>query len=530
MVALSSQLIREDGAAAVDVLRPDIPTLAAAFELALQWKEPEQIHQPLQALLRLYRRLGWHHAATRVVHAVLARHPQAPVAWRVIWHHMGGEIVHNQHGYQLNSEHFSAAVRLASVTLPAGGVRNWLSVAANLCRALVARPSRQALDCKAQAALAHSLLMLLSVRFANGAGRSELLDLLCAAIVAARRSGDAEARLMVMVKMMSIGQLGGRPKVYAAMLRRMRADLKDAAPAYEARVLMGMSEAMIVTGQWDAAVGNLRRASAHLGALGYGYEVIECNGRLNSVLQHIGHFRPLMDNLWEDERAARRLEQSNGLRWTLIFKLQLLLRTGSGSITDAVQCLRAIHEIPTYRSGLEEIRLWAHEGLLLAAQGDVNAVLQRAQNILDVSAAMSGGRFYSMPPMGVITDALLFLALKEPAQTLVRKLARDMVRRYDRMSRGMGQFAVRRFYYLGVAAVLEGQIEGAVRFWSEGLARCAEDDLVYDRARIHWMLALYGEPAGRAAHEQAAAADFTRCAVAGPPYPFMPKTLPADVA
>jgi hypothetical protein len=199
---------------------------------------------------------------------------------------------------------------------------------------------------------------------------------LCAAILAARRSGHPEARLEVMVKLMAFEKLGGRPRVYAAMLRRMRRDLKDATPAYEARVLKGMNEAMIAMGEWDAAVSCLRRASAQLAALGYRYEVLECTGRVNSVLQHTGDFRQLLDNVWEDERVARRLEQSTILRWTLLFKMQAWLRTGSGTLDAAEHCLRAIHAIPTHRTQLEEIRLWANEALVLAVRGDVDGVIQ----------------------------------------------------------------------------------------------------------------------------------------------------------
>lgn len=522
LLALSPQLVREDGAAAVDALRPEIATLAAAFDLALHWEQPEEINPPLQAMLRVYHRLGWSHAATRLIEAVLARHAQAPAAWRIIWHHMGAEIVHNQHGHQVNSEHFRSTLTLAGAVLPAGGYSGWLSGAASLCRALVARPLAKALDRDAQAALAHSLLMLLTVRYANGAGTPEMFACLCAAILAARRSGHPEARLEVMVKLMAFEKLGGRPRVYAAMLRRMRRDLKDATPAYEARVLKGMNEAMIAMGEWDAAVSCLRRASAQLAALGYRYEVLECTGRVNSVLQHTGDFRQLLDNVWEDERVARRLEQSTILRWTLLFKMQAWLRTGSGTLDAAEHCLRAIHAIPTHRTQLEEIRLWANEALVLAVRGDVDGVIQRAQDILDLSRNMSSGRFYLMAPMAVIADAMLFLAFGAPAGSSAHRLGVNVARRYDHMTRGITIFAPRRLYYMGVAAVLQGHPTQAVQLWEQGLHSCAADDLRYDRARLHWMLSLYADEATRAGHARDAAAHFDHCGVIGPVYPFMP--------
>jgi DNA-binding SARP family transcriptional activator len=139
LVDMLPALVREDPAV-VDVVKPEIHTLAAAFDMALQRETPESIHAPLTALWRAYHRLGWHHAAVRMLDAVLLRHAHADLAWRIPWHYMAGEATRSQFGYQRAGAHFKTAATLGGVRLPRGRLQSWLVLGRVCVKAVVARP------------------------------------------------------------------------------------------------------------------------------------------------------------------------------------------------------------------------------------------------------------------------------------------------------------------------------------------------------------------------------------------------------
>ena len=101
------------------------------------------------------------------------------------------------------------------------------------------------------------------------------------------------------------------------------------------------------------------------------------------------------------------------------------------------------------------------------------------------------------------------------------KLAGALVARYVKMTEGIGIFAPRSQLYQGMVAALSGNLGLSVHHWHQGLANCPEDDLRYDRARLHWMLSLHGTTDAEG-HLQAARRHFDECGVAGPPYPLIP--------
>lgn len=523
LVSMSADLLREDAARVLDALRPDLATLGAAFDLALQWSSPQDIHPPLVALRRAYHRLGWYRAATRLIDSVLQRHEQAPAPWRVLWHGMAGEVIHNQYGHHRTSNHYFVAADLAGVVLPRPGARAWLSALASALSALAARPQASALACDAQRALTHSLLALLVSGYANGEPASRLVACLCAAVLAARRSGAAEARLAVLCRLVSLEKIGRFPRLHTTLVRRIHHDLKSAGPVHHAYASRAMAQAMIATGHWDAGNAHLLRAGPLLAALGHGYESQECLAQLNAIRLHRGEFRQLLDGVWTAEREARRTEQPTILRFALFFKLQTWLRTGIGTLDGADECMRAIHAIPVSRVRLEEMRLGANEALLLAAHGDAQGVLQRVDEFLRLTQGMSGGRFLTLMPMTVIIDATLHMAMlpRTASPNMQEALAR-LVARYLQLTGRVVIYAPRRYLYQGVVSSLQGQTAQAAWHWQQGLDCCAENDLRYDRARLHWMLALHGQEPGRAAHEHAAAEDFVHCGVTAAPYPLMP--------
>lgn len=524
LVRLSAQLVREDAGAALDALRPEMATVASAFDYFLRSASPQEIHPPLEALLRAYHRQGWHQTATRLLESVLARHRSAPAAWHVIWHQMAGAIVHNQHGLHRDSGDLNKALTVAGVVLPPPGLRSWFRGGADLIRTAVARPCGTWLDRHAQQMLALSLASLASGRYANGASTSELFAHICAAALAARRSATPEARIAVMLKFMAIEFVARRPRLYTMLLRRVHLDLKDAEPVYEAHAFRHVAYAMIARGQWDAAYANLQRAAALFGALGYGYDGLESQSQLNAILLHKGEFPQILDNVWADEREARRLEQPTILRYTLFFKLQSGIRSGRGTPEAAAQCLHAIHSIPTPRVRLEESRLLANEALLLAVQGDAQAVMQRGHAVLDLMQGMStGGRFIPLAPLSVMIDATLSLATGPyPGDSPAAELSAKLVKTYTRLTGKADSFIPRSLLYRGTIAVLQGDLDTALKLWHQGLASCATDALRYDRARLHWMLGLHGPHESGPAHLQAAAGHFDYCGVQGPPYPLVP--------
>lgn len=525
LVSASAQLTRGyQASSALELLHREIATLAAAFEMALQWASPEDIQPPLTALLNAYHRLGWHHAANRLMESVLARHPQASAAWRMVWHYMAAEVVHNQHGYFRNNDHCAVTVALAGVSLPQGTMRAWLGTASNVVRALLARPAGEPVERLAQRALAHSLHSLLTQRFVNGASVAELMGYLTASALAARRSGMADARLAFMTRLLSLEPVRRRPRLNALLLRRIRAQLKDADPVREAAVDRALGHAMITAGRWDEVEAHFRRAAATLAALGYGYDAQECQMQISTMWLHRGEFQQLGEAVAAAEQVARRTEQPAIVRFALLFKLQLWLRTGASTLDAASACLQMIHAIPTRRIQLEEIRLLANEALLHAARGDDLGVLQRAQEVLELSRHMQGGaRIYPLAPLAVIIDAVLNVATTQPdGDDQVLVLARGLTQRYLKLAGGIQIFDARSRLYQGALAALEGRLADAVNHWEKGLASCAPDDLRYDRARLHWLLSLHAPEGARSSHGEAAAGHFVHCGVLGPPYPLLP--------
>ena len=527
LVKLSPQLVREDATAALDVLHPEIATVASAFDMALQTAAPQDIQPPLQALQRAYHRLGWHQTALRLMESVLARHSQAPAPWRVIWHQMAGAITHNQYGWHRDSEHLEAAVAQAGVVVPQAGLRAWLKGGADLVHSQFARVHATPLQRHAQRAVAHALTILMGGLYANGAATSELFAFVGAAALAARRSASPEARISVLIKFMAIEWIARRPRVYARMLRQVQRDLRYVDSVWEAYVFRHMAYAMMATGQWDGAHVHLQRASSLLSTLGYGYDALESHSQRNTILLHQGDFRQLLDSVWAEEREARRLEQSTILRFTLLFKLQCWLRTGTVALEVAAECLRTIHTIPTTKVRLEECRLLANEALLMAAQGDGPGVLHRGQAVLELISGMSGGRFIPLAPLAVMTDAMLHVATSVPqgqaqGQVQDQQVATRLVAKFGALTGTVASYLPRSLLYQGTIAALQGNIKHAMKSWQRGLDSCKDEALRYDLARLHWMMGLHGAAQDKQAHLDAAAGHFEYCGVEGPPYPFMP--------
>ncbi len=524
LVQQARQLVQEDASPALEALQSETATIAAAFDMMLEWATPEELYPPLAALRRLYQRMGWHRAASRLLDAVMQRHAQAPVEWRIIWHHMAGEVNRDLHGFHFNSEHFSTAASLAGIELPATRpYRGWLRGFRFLVHGALARPAATDVARQAQKALTHALLRLAEYRYVNGAAPSELFVALCAGWLTARRADAPESRILLLGKAVAFEWCRRHPRVSAALLRRIQNNLKYVDPVYEAYAVKSIAQTLLARGDWDDAAAYLRRSSASLGALGYGYDMQESLAQVNMMMMHRGDFRALTDSLWEAENEARRIEQPIILRWTLIFKLQLLLRTGRGMPGEGLDCMRAVHEIPSWRTRMEEIRLCANEALLMASQGDAAAVLERGQFILEQSMSISGARFYTMAPLAVMIDAALHVAA-DPVLTSdqARGMATALVARYVRLTEGIGIFTPRNRLYKGMVLAMSGQTEQAVQQWQQGLASWPEDDLRYDRARLHWMLHLHTPGAEAAAHASQAERHFIYCGVAGPPYPLVP--------
>jgi len=529
LVAQAPALVREDAAAALDMLRPNIATLAAAFDMALEWSSPEEIHPPLRALHSAYHRLGWYHAATLMMDAVLTRHPQAPVAWRIVWHQMAGAIIHNQYSYHLESGHFHRAVALGGVRLPAPGSGGWRFIAygvAAFARAAFTRPAAQALDRDAQRMLTQAVLMVALSRYVDGAPVAEMFAVMAAAMLAARRSGSPEARLSMLNKFAAFEgvpeRFWRRPGVYDAYVRHITSVMQTCDPIHEAYMLRHLAIAATTLGAWDRVDTHLRRASSIMQALGYGYDQLECHVQLNMVLGHIGDFPRMLDGIQAREQEARRIEQVTIVRWMLILKLQALLRTDAANTAAAAECLYEIHTIPARRTRSEQMRVAANEALLMANQGDASGVLTRAEDMLLLARNM-GARFFVLSPLSIMVDAVIAVATSGPmASERASRLVREMAAAYARLTKRAGAFAPRRLLYKGMAAALGGNVVLAQRFWREGLASCATDTLRYDRARLYWMLSLYApeSDAGDLASEAARLFDY--CGVMGPPYPLLP--------
>lgn len=522
LVEASPALIRED-AAVLDFIKPEINTLACAFDLALEWESPQDIHAPLEALWRAYHRLGWHHAAVPLLEAVLVRHAQADLAWRIPWHYMAGEATRSLYGFQRAGAHFKTAVTLGGVRLPRSRAQAWLVISTVLARAAVARPLALAQERNTQRVLTHAITQMLPPRHLNGLPLLALYASLGIAWLASRRSGHADARLTVLLKAFMFLRTDLHPAVPAWLLRRIRTHMKDVNPVQEAFALKDLGVAMISRGQWDDATSCLNRAAHALGALGYSYYALECLSERHSAQLHKGEFLTMLQEVQLSEWQARQMNHPSILRWSYLLRFQIGLRAGAMTLQDAHTCLASIHAIGAYRSPVEELSVYGHEALYACLCGDAVQVLQHGQHVLALSLRIAPGRFHALSTLQLTVDAVLCLALNPATRTPQGcELALGLVSSFLAMSLHMAIFAPRRLLYSGAAAALQGQWANATSAWTEGLALCADGVLRYDAARMNWMLSLYTSGEAATLHGQAAARDFEACGVAFP-YPLMPR-------
>lgn len=524
LLALAPRLAREE-VALLDGVKADISTLAAAVEQVLQWAGADQVDAPLVALCDIYHRLGWHFAAARLLEAALARFAHAPAAYRIAWHYRAGVVTHNQFGNMHDNAHLRAAIELGGVVLPRAGPRAWWVA---LGRALVALASLPLAPARvqertAQRLLAHAITRLLMGRFMDGAPASGLWGGLGAAWVAAQRSGASDARLAVMLKALAF--LSTRRPGWAAgwLVRRVRIRLRDAQPVDEAFALQQLGNSMIVRGRWDVAEAYMQRAAAALASLGYGYDSLECRAQLNAVHLHQGDFIRLLEEVRITEVEARALEQPAVLRWSLMFKVQALLRSGLGGAGVAQGCLHDIHGIAVRRTVLEDIRLRSLEALVAGARGDQRQVLLLAQEALDLAHGMATPRFYTLLVLALLVDVLLH-ATASPGDVgrQARGLGLQAVQKYLALSSHLPLLAPRRGLYRGWLRLEQGRRAAALRAWQRGLDASAEYPSLYDAARLHLMLSRHGGAEGAAAHAHEAARLFLACGMPGPTYPLMP--------
>lgn len=298
--------------------------------------------------------------------------------------------------------------------------------------------------------------------------------------------------------------------------------MKSVDPVQEAFAFKDLGVALISRGQWDEVTTCLGRAAHALAALGYGYHALECLSEAHSAQLHRGEFAPMLQDVLRCERQAREMNQPSILRWSLLLKLQIGLRSGIGTLQDAQACLGSIHAIGAYRSPVEELSVYGHEALYACLAGDTPLVLAHAQRVLEVSRRIGRGRFHALSTLQLTVDAVLYLAMSPATRTSqVCELAGGLVKSFLSMSLHMAIFAPRRLLYSGAAAALQGQSANAVNAWQEGLALCAGGVLRYDAARLNWMISLSTTGEASTSHGQAAARDFDACGVIFP-YPLMP--------
>ena len=522
LLVLAPRLEREE-AALLDDVKADISTLAAAFELALQWADADQVDAPLDALCSIYHRLGWHFAAARLLEATLARYPHAPVAYRIAWHCRAGAVMHNQYGYLHDNVHFRAAVDLAGVVLPRAGALAWVLALGRALRSMFSRPLASPGERNAQRMLAHAITRLLMGRFMDGASASELWGGLSLAWGAARYSAAPDARLAVMLKALAFLSTTRQGFMARWLARRVRSRLRDVQPVEEAFALQQLGNSMIVRGRWEVAEAYLQRAAAALASLGYGYDSLECRAQLNAVHLHQGDFTRLLEEVRITEVEARTLEQPAILRWSLMFKVQALLRSGLGGAGMAQNCLHDIHGIAVRRTMLEDIRTRGLEALVACARGDLRQVLLLAQEVLDLAHYVTAGRFYTLLAFALVVDVLLYVAgHADAAGRQARGLALQAVHKYLALSAHLPLLAPRRLLYRGWADLLQGRPTLALRAWQRGLAACTRFPSLYDAARLHLLASQHSTGEQAVAHAREAARLFLACGMAGPSYPMMP--------
>jgi DNA-binding SARP family transcriptional activator len=522
LLVLAPRLEREE-AALLDDVKADISTLAAAFELALQWADADQVDAPMDALCSIYHRLGWHFAAARLLEAALARHPHAPVAYRIAWHCRAGALTHNQHGYLHDNAHFRAAVELAGVVLPQAGARTWVAALGRTLRSMFSQPVPSPRERNAQRMLAHAITRLLMGRFMDGASASELWGGLAVAWLAARYSAAPDARLAVMLKALAFLSTTRQGWLARWLVRRVRLRLRDVQPVEEAFALQQLGNSMIVRGRWEVAEAYLLRAAAALASLGYGYDSLECRAQLNAVHLHQGDFTRLLEEVRITEVEARTLEQSAILRWSLMFKVQALLRSGLGGAGMAQSCLHDIHGIAVRRTMLEDIRIRGLEALVACARGDLRQVLLLSQEVLDLAHYVTAGRFYTLLAFALVVDVLLYAAGNaDGTGRQARGLALQAVHKYLALSARLPLLAPRRQLYRGWADLLQDRPTLALRAWQRGLAACTRVPSLYDEARLHLLASQHSTGGQAVAHAREAARLFLACGMAGPTYPLMP--------
>lgn len=513
--------LRDVDAAVVDLLKPDITTLASAFEMALQWEAPEDIHAPLEALSRAYHRLGWQYAALTVLESALARHADADPAWLVPWHRMAGEAARSLYAYQRADVHYKKAVQLGGAVLVRGRWKPWLAGVRACALALVARPRATAAQRNAQRMLAHSIAEMLRPRYLNGAPLPELLAGVAAAWLAARRSDSPDARLTVMLRLLRFLPTSVPAAVTARIMQRVRDTLSRVDPVHEAYATLETGLILVNYGDWENAASHLLRASRSLAALGDGYHALECMSELHVAQIHTGAFAVAAQAVNDTISRARQMNQPSVLRWMLLMRLQLWLRTGGGSPQELQACLAEIHKIPAFKSPVEELSVRGHESMLACRNAQTHEVLAHAQAVLQVARRMGAGRIHVLATLALTLDAAMLLAFSPGADPRLRDVARALAGQFGVLSRHMGIFGARRLLYQGQAAALAGRRAAAVSAWRAGLALTRGRTLDYDAARLNWMLSLYLDGDDAARHELAARDLFKTCAVPAP-YPFVP--------
>lgn len=522
LVNLAPRLERDE-AGVLERLKADISTIASAVDHEIGLTSPQEIDRPMVVLCRVYHRMGWHFAAARLLEQTLARHPHAPPAYLMVWHHMAGALAYNQFGDLHDSPHFKEVLSLAKTSLPAAGVDGWFRGLASGVRALVARPMVAAKDRLAQRALAHTITRLLMTRFGDDAGGPELFAGLGVAWLAARRSGMADARLAVLLKALVFLSTYRQGQLVAWLVRRVRRLVHVVDRVQEAYALQQLGNVMIVNGHWDEARTLLQRAGETLAAQGYTYDSLECRTQLCAVLLHHGEFARLLAELQLVETEARTMEQPAILRWALQLKLQAVLRSQLDGVAQAQACLRDIHAITLRRTRLEEVRILGAEALLASAQGNVSQVMAHARGILELMSEVSRGRIYTLFALTMVIDALLPLAGTGNATAVqANELAARAIKKYLALSGHLPALAARRLMYRGWLAALAGHKARAIRRWHEALRACDHRASTYDLAVLHHLLGVSLTGPAALPHAQAAQMHFSACGLAGPRYPLMP--------
>ncbi len=513
--------LQDEDAAVVDLLKPEVSTLASAFEMALQWESPQDIHEPLQALWRAYHRLGWQYAAVSVLESALARHAQADSVWLIPWHHMAGEAARSLYGYQRADVHFKKAVQLGGAGLVRGRWKPWIACARACLRAVFARPEKTVARRNAQRMLAHSIAAMLPPRYLNGSPIPELLAGVAFAWLAARRSGSVDARLVVLLRLLRFLPTDLPAALRAWLIQAIHLALKDVDPVQQAYAARDLGLIMINYGAWDDASTHLHRASQSLGALGDGYHALECMSEWHSAQLHRGDFSAAAGDVARTEARARQMNQPSILRWTLLLRLQLWLRTGGGSPDEMQACLTEIQAIPAYKSPVEELSVRGHGSLLACRHAQGGEVLAQAEAVLALTHRVAPGRFHALATLQLTLDAVMFMAFDRSGDDRARELARALTERFVKLSRHMGIFEPRSLLYAGQAAALTGRSTEALGAWRKGLVLAQRLALDYDAARLNWMLSLYLHEEQAQRHELAATQLFAICGV-NFPYPFIP--------